>query len=189
MGTMLTPWTNSDDLPSPLTSPFKIRLYDERVRGFQLKVAQQMLSGDPGTGTPLIPWAGFASLSVVFSYFESYEQHRSGRSTTKGGSGKAFRAGLREVFPHLVGLADKHLAALWEKLRCGLYHCGNCKRGVVIGPEQPALEYNAGDDTWYVNPEKVVTAIGEHHTRYVATLVPSSPALVNFETVFDEFWS
>ena len=186
--TSLSPWTNSAQLPSPLNPADKVRLYDERVRGFQLEIAQQMLDVDPSTGNSRIPWSGFASLAVVFSYFEAYEQHRSGASTEKGGSGRAFQCGVLDVFPQLVATSEQ-LDALWKRLRCGQYHCGNPKGGIVIGPSyQAPLEYAAADDTWYINPEKLIVALQEHHKRYVATLVSPSPALTKFERSFEKNW-
>ena len=177
----------SAQLPSPLKPADKVRLYDERVRGFQLDIAQQMLGVD-ATGNSRNPWAGFASLAVVFSYFEAYEQHRSGVSTEKGCSGRAFQCGVLDVFPRLVATGEQ-LDALWKRLRCGQSHCGNPKGGIVIGPGyQDPLEYAAADDTWYINPEKLIVALQEHHKQYVSTLVSPSPALTRFEKIFDKNW-
>jgi len=186
--TALSPWTNSDQVPSPLTPAFKVRLYDERVRGFQLDIAEQMLGIDPTTGNTRIPWAGFASLAVVFSYFEAYEQHHSGVSTEKGGSCNAFQRGVLDVFPQLDATSVQ-LRALWKRLRCALYHRGNPTGGIVIGPSyESPLEYSLTDDTWYVNPEKLISALQEDHKRYVTTLGGTSPALTKFERIFDESW-
>jgi hypothetical protein len=177
----LTPWTKNTDIHTPPTAEEKVRLYDERVRGFQLNVAESMLKG------ALIEWAGFTSLAVVFSYFEAYEQHRSG-VPSKSDSGKAFRRGVLDVFP-TIGANDNQIDTLWARLRCGLYHNGVPHGYVVIGPDyQDALKYSATDDTWYINPEKVIGTLKEHHDRYVATLIPSSGAMARFARFFNHYW-
>ncbi len=61
-------------LSNPPTLNEKINVFEDRVIGWQLRIAEVILNGDPIVGSRPSPHADFAALTAVVSYFEMIAQ-------------------------------------------------------------------------------------------------------------------
>ena len=175
--TLLSYKTSSDSIHNPPTTDEKIRIFEERVVGWQL---------DPTLEMERIDWSGFARLSVLLSYFEMIEQHRRGESSD-GDSGKVFSSGFGYVYP---GTTFKHADDLYKRVRCGLYHESFARRGVVVTVEvADAFTFDQASNTIVINPDRLLRDIQKNFDRYIAALrAGEEPLLTNFVKQFDAGW-
>ena len=196
------PTITSDDLPNgPQSIGDKIRVFEDRLRGWKLDIAKEAIERNGH--------AGFAVLDIVTSYFELMGLCTEGRGkkTTvpaKGGgtkevnwgSGDYFRSGMRHVFPELhtvdASLIERLLKAFYKDVRCGLYHQAMTRHGVLLSGAYPrAITFHDidGKTLIYINPGPLVEHLQAHLSDYILHI--SDPANVDsrnlFEDVFDNW--
>lgn len=169
----LSPQYTFEGLDDPYSLEVKINVFEDRVRGWQLNVADTMLNGceeSPRMGSYLAD-SGFASLAILTSYFEMIAQHDKGESS-KGKSKKFFIHGFKLVFDNeFSGDTENVAAALYSYVRCGMYHDGITKAHVRISGEfRNAIEYDTLDRMVYINPHIMVRKLKEHFHHFVQTL-------------------
>jgi hypothetical protein len=176
-------------LTRPLTLNDKITLFVDRVNGWQLDIAEQVVA---------IPHGGFAALSVVTSYFEMIGTYLSGKAEDRG-SAKAFATGLRSVLdPHKAGSADHIpdalykalIAALYVDLRCGLYHAGITGPNILLRIADDMPIVGVEDGRVLLDPRKLVDAVRFHFMQYIQAPMDPHPhndqLRSNFEQRFDQ---
>lgn len=195
-----SPHITSDELPNgPQTLDDKIRVFEDRVLGWQLDVAEQTL---------MISHSGFATLSIVASYFELIGKCIEGPGRTKivtnskgkketrnWGSGDYAKAGIKDVYPELQKenptLVEELLRVLYGDLRCGLYHQGVTGAGVVVSGSgegtMELMESARGDLGVRIHPEFLVQDLKTHFQEYVARLrnTANTEARESFKAAFD----
>jgi hypothetical protein len=190
----ITPYSLDTDFSWPLVFEDKVRIFYERIVGWQLNVAQACINGMlacDGTQTGPVPRSGYAVLQIVLSYFEMIAKMKQGYASS-GQSERHFRMGVRDVFPQLRGydrgVVDDLLVILYRSGRCGLYHGGlTGGRIMIVGEDAPALTYDPEAQYLAINPQRLVPTLREHLEAYVKALEsPDNTRLRrNFERRFD----
>lgn len=192
-------WKHQDtDLSWPLAFEQKVDLFYEQTLGWQLHIADLVANGGVAFGeegkregktVSSIRHSGFAVLQICLSYFETIGDYTGKRS----GSKDAFRAGVLEVFPEVAGLdpaiANDAIDALYEGVRCGLYHNIRTTR-VRLGqpPDKEAIAYDLTSRYIIISPERFPSELKAHLERFRSKLLnPSNKELrARFEERFDQ---
>jgi hypothetical protein len=155
----------------------RIKIYDDRVRGWLLTHARSLVAQ---------PSSDFAVLQLLMSYFESYEMHRTGRDSHRN-SQRFFERGFKDVFqgslvsdppglPTPSGLMNRLADALYKEARCGLFHDGvaRFRIGTHRGNPHPIAllveRTQAIIGRIFIEPERFLTGVEQHHAAYVARL-------------------
>ena len=179
----ISPKYQLSDFPSGLSVDQKIDVFEDRVEGWQLGVAQHLLDH--------YPHSGFAVLSIATSYFEMIAKYRCGYVGT-GDSKRYFKEGVYWVWPPLhqypTQKANKLLSKLYEEVRCSLYHGGLTGPSIMLtGEAQAPIELSADHQRMVINPHLVVPQLRNHFQMYVSRLRDhAEPELRStFEARFD----
>lgn len=183
MMSWISPHFQYENFPSPMSLDQKIDVFEDRVKGWQLDIAQQCADH--------IHHSGFAVLDIVCSYFEMIAKFQDGFAAS-GKSKKYFKKGVYSVFPSLRNnpsqALDKLLIKLYEDVRCGLYHSGITGRGIALsGDFKYSIEFTSPPDTVNINPHRLVPDLSQHFQSYIDQLRnPKNQDLrKNFESRFD----
>lgn len=176
----ISPHFTTEHFREPLSIEDKISLFSDRVRGWQLDIAEYLESH---------PHAGFAILSIVSSYFEMFAKYEAGY-TLETASKKYFKEGLKSVLgPHTQptgSIPDRALSLLYEEVRCGMYHAGITGPRVRLSGSTAAAIVLQGEAVT-VNPHQLVMILQDHFSRYVSQLLDpaNDQRRRNFEARFD----
>ena len=182
----------SNQITQPLPFETKVELFEEAALGWQLHIADLVANGGTsfgengnrtGQAVRAIRHSGFAVLQICLSYFETI-----GRYTgATGGSGQAFRAGVRHVLQSAPA-NDALLDALYEDARCGLYHNKRTARVVLAQPAGgEAIAFDTANHRVIVSPERLPPMLKDHLKQYADDLRdPVNTTLrTKFETQFN----
>lgn len=153
-------YSRDTDFPKgPLSANDRIRLLDERVRGWILEPARALEKADQHSG--------YALLNLVLPYFEMIAQCEAG-TTSERKSGPFFSAGLRTVLGAKCP-DDRFLRAFYAAARCGCFHDGLAREDVVLsGSFAEPIEVLNG--VFQVNPHRLLAAVESHFVAYLARL-------------------
>jgi len=197
---MMITWKHRhDEFQQPLSFKAKVKIFYERVWGWQLHIAELCLDGgkdhDGKADLPKIPHSAFAAMQIMLSYFEMIAKYEDGfvpANPGQGQSAKYFKAGVKSVFPNLANEnqidADSFLETLYEKARCGLYHMAQTESGVVLtGDLNEAMRFNPASKTLVINPHLLPAALKDHLRQYRDRLLDPANASLrqNFEKRFE----
>lgn len=179
----VSPTIKKSDLTFPLTTEDKIRIFEDRVIGWQLSIGLACYQN--------VPHGGFGALYISLSYFEMIARYMQG-SIDHSKAGNKFRNGFKH-FAAAVGFAmDPTYSTvrdlLYEGARCGLYHVGMTSKRVFIGGNRPQMfDYDASLGRLVMDADKLIAAMISHFHRYIADLrIPANTALrTRFLTKFD----
>lgn len=168
----------------PKTLEEKIEVLRDRVLGWQLDVAVDVIERDEH--------AGFAALHIVTRYFEVIAMYM--RGPGKMGSGKYFAEGARAVFPELEDEDDKPVrwftGSLYRHLTCGLYHQGITRAEILLsGKIAEAYRFNdlgAGKHVIIISPRPLTQHLRTHFERYVEEL--RDPRNTKLRSSFEEMY-
>ncbi|MBI1313929.1 hypothetical protein GC176_21760 [bacterium] len=157
------------------------------VKERQLGIAEK-LAEDFTRDTPPFNHSGFVILSIVAAYFEMIRQFDKGESSyveRENGKGydsksrKFFIEGFKLVYDK-TELSDKEIGQIYSVVRCGMYHGGMPKVGCHLSRNfRSGIHLCKGEV--HINPAEMVREVKEHFDRYIASLVPESDLLTNFE--------
>lgn len=151
----------------------KILIFEDRVLGWQLDIAEELRTQieDEANEGRTIQHAGFALISILFSYFEMIAQFMEG-DESHGKSEKFFGIGLESVFPGDFSPQEKK--TIYQRIRCGMYHSGLTKKGALIdGGYAKAIQIDGG--LVKVNPHKLSPCVKAHFKGFITKLQnPSS---------------
>ncbi|MFA6143106.1 MAG: hypothetical protein WC738_07435 [Candidatus Omnitrophota bacterium] len=115
--------------------------------------------------------AGFAALHLCFSYFEFIAQFIYGESS-KGKSKEFFKKGICTVFPSVNEFEnkekDKFIDILYNNGRCGFFHSGMAKKGIIIFDHENIITLN--EDNIFIDRYKIVERIKSHFKEYINKL-------------------
>jgi hypothetical protein len=181
--TWISPNFQNVDFPGVMSLDQKIEVFADRVKGWQLDMAQLCANGSPHSG--------FAVLHIVFSYFEMVAKFQAGY-TQVGDCEKYFKEGVYSVFPelhnHPSGVGDKVLDSLYEDVRCALYHSGITAPHIVLtGDVDAPIAWSSDGKQVTINPHKLVPGLQQHFRSYIRQLRDHKNDTLrrNFETRFD----
>jgi hypothetical protein len=173
-------WKHLDtELPEGSPIEKKIEIFQERVWGWQLHVADLLINGgkshDETKHLGDIPHAGFAALQVMMSYFEMIARYETG-STSTHDSHDTFIRGVLSVFPDVASWpyspTRNFLNALWADVRCGLYHMSVPKSSHGISKTGSPIQFvYAGSKTnIIIDPHVLPLYLKEHFKKYITRL-------------------
>lgn len=179
-GNWVSPRLKDTDFADPPRDDEKISVFEDRVDGWHLKAAEEMLRQIESKQPPVMQHAAYALISVVFSYFEMVGQIVKRRAGEKAGATGDFVRGFKNVFP-ATSLTDAQVEIVYDRIRCGMFHNGYTKKGVHIdGGFTEVFEYK--NNVVLLNPHLLVPAIRQHFTGLVALL--KDPANTDERTRF-----
>jgi hypothetical protein len=162
-----------------------------------------MMRNDGSEERSPIPHSGYATMDIVFSYFEMIAKYEDGY-TDKDQSKKYFKQGVLSVFPHLkkyrrnkiiqdargndISVVDYVLNLLYDDVRCGLYHAGGTNGPIMItsGVEYPII-LDLQDEFLIINPHLLVPDLIGHFVAYINNLRDhnNTDLRMKFEARFD----
>jgi hypothetical protein len=151
----------------------KITIYERQVQGWFLEPAFTMLSH-------MKDQASFAILAICFSYLEGVEQYREGQQS-RNRSRELFKKSFKRVFGEQT-LDDQKIDVLYEQGRCGLFHDGMTRSGVICDTSlttafQPIN--NQGTTLIHFHHEYLLERIWEDFRNYIHLLRSGDDELVN----------
>lgn len=185
---MLGPTISASHVQDPPTLDDKIRIFEDRVLGWQIDVAGAVINGTGATGP--IEHSGYAAMSILISYPEMIQQHREG-DVSQGSSKATFRRGMADIFRSIDLQNADDVTALnlfYTSVRCGLYHNGMTKLGVLLsGDFDHPVAVDSSRRIVLVNPHRWPGVLQDHFRRFLSELRdPSNMTLrTNFESRFD----
>ena len=182
MPVAISPHFTTEHFEESLSVEDRVMLFADRVRGWQLDIADWLQSH---------PHAGFAILAIVSSYFEMIAKYEAGH-TSDTASRQYFKRGVKSVLgPHTepsgASIPDRLLNLLYDEVRCGMYHAGITGPRVRISGDRsvPAVALDGNGIT--LNPHELVRILQDHFSQYVVRLLDSSndELRANFKACFD----
>lgn len=188
----ISPSHQDTEFHHPLSIDDKMTIFEDRVIGWKLNIADQVINGkkraDDSIERSPIPHSGYATLDIVFSYFEMIAKYKAG-FVKNGQSKEFFKQGVFLVFPELRNLQLSNiLNAMYEGIRCGLYHSGITNESVILTSEfQIALGIDIQNSGFIINPHILVKALIQHFVGYMKDLRNPNNHIMrqNFEARFD----
>lgn len=177
-------YTDTDRGPNPSTDD-KIEVFRDRVDGWQISIAEEMLRQiENSKDFPAMRHAGYALISVVFSYFEMVGQCKAPAGSTPSPTADFIR-GFKAIYP-ATQLTDLEIKSVYDRVRCGMYHNGYTKRGVLIDSTfTPTFSFNHGN--LHLNPHTLVRDIRTHFSDFIKALCAGNNHndRTSFESLFD----
>lgn len=176
-------YSESDFLgyPSKLTIENKIAIFADRVRGWQLYPAEEVIE--------ILPHSGFILLYSLLHYFEMIGKYIGGY-TGERDSPKFFKIGFKQAAKYLglqgSRLTDNEMDNIYNKVRNALYHTGLIGKGVILTSEfKDAIKI--ANNYIIINPHKLVIALQKHFDSYLEKLnnINEKTIRQNFEKRFD----
>ncbi len=165
---MWVTWKNQHtDFSEPPEFEEKVAIFNERVWGWQLHIADLCLDGgndhDGKADVPKIPHSAFAAMQIMLSYFEMIAKCEAGfipATPRQGESAKYFKLGVKSVFPELdkqkPDEVNSFLGTFYEKARCGLYHMAQAAAGIMLTGELPeAMRFDTANNVLIINPHRL----------------------------------
>lgn len=154
----------------------KVAIFDDRAEGWFFRVADSIAS-DGG--------AGYVLLQIAASQIEAIEQFRQGKSS-KGQSSRVFVDGMLNTFREAKGEHRELLANFYSAVRCGLFHDGMTKTGVVISQGYD-YAFAVVRETIQINPWRFLDAVRAGLREYTTRL--RDPANVALREAFERRWA
>lgn len=151
----------------------KIKLYEDRVNGWFLKVAERLKNNNE---------AGFVILSIAVAYIEGNQQFREGKSS-EGKSKQFFVKAVRRIFDK-ENIPQTVIEDYYSQVRCGLFHDGMTRSNVVIsGDFTEPLKYT--NDVIKINPHLFLDKIKADFETYILALEQNQALQNKFVKRFD----
>lgn len=165
MSNSISPNYTFDDFPEQLSLQDKIKIFNDRINGWQIDIAQQCITN--------IAHSGFAVLNIISSYFEMIAKFKDGY-TKEGNSGLFFKRAFKEFLSvlHHYEEAEAKIVAdkAWKGIRCSLDHTG-ITRGAYLSSEfNVSIRYSEKDNILYLNPHLLVPELKEYFGLYIEEL-------------------
>jgi hypothetical protein len=203
----ISPSYQDTAFPIPHSIDTKITLFEDRVLGWKLNIADQIINGQKGSNgkDEILPikHAGYAVLDIVFSYFEMRAKYEDGFSEN-GRSKEYFKAGVYSVFPvlrqvsptsivpgiqgNVIDMVEVVLDLMYEGIRCGLYHSGITNGKIMLtGDIQAPMAFHVENQGLIVNPHLLVPRLKSNLAEYVSRLrdINNHELRKKFETRYD----
>jgi hypothetical protein len=167
----------------PLTFEDKVKIFKDRVEGWQLHISRSCYKR--------IPHGGFGALYICLSYFEMIARYRQG-SIDHDNSNEYFRSGFT-CFSKRIGFDSDPNFTIVRKLilkgvRNGLYHiCMTRDQVYISGDIQHVFDYDASTSKLVINPGLLIEEILADFKDYISSLRNISKKTLrnHFERKFD----
>ena len=189
----VSPKRKKDALAFPLSLDLKIDIFQERIDGWQIAIADQCYRGILDTAgnriSPGIPHSGFGTLYLLLSYFEMIAKYEAGDLSEV--SGDWFKKGVKRIYPELAAKTETEKLQILKKLykgaRCGLYHAGLTRKFVYISGDVASIDFDVHSGTLTINPGDMIDRVAANLKSYCQQLRnPAETVLrANFKTKFD----
>ncbi|MBD2497898.1 hypothetical protein [Nostoc sp. FACHB-280] len=152
----------NNELLDPTIIDNKIKIYEREVKEWFLKPAKNLLSQDSFVNA-------FIALMVCMSYFEGVEQYKTGM-ISNGRSKDYFKNSIKRIYPD-KSFQNSDLNKLYSKTRCGLFHNGMVKGGVIFNNNYPEpIEFINDGELIKVNPTQLLQDIQNDFENYINEL-------------------
>lgn len=160
----------------------KIRLYEDRVKGWFLDIGDSLISNNEH--------ADFVVLMITFSYIEGVAQFRYGE-TSENNSQSIFSRKFKEIFNkggQSLEHMDKIIKIIYESARCGLFHDGMSRGHFNITREIPTpIGYIPDINTVIINPIHFLSNVKKDFEEYILLLKDEKNQDLrnNFQKIWD----
>lgn len=188
----VSPRFKKSELTFPLSLDKMIDIFEDRVQGWQIIIADQayrgVLDSKKKRVSSGIPHSGFAVLLILLSYFEMVAKFEAG--DTSKDSGVWFKAGIKSVYPELSSKIEQDkvmiLARFYKGARCGLYHAAMTSKQVFVSGDVSTFDYDASNGKLIINPGDMIDRISSHFEAYIQRLrdLKQTTLRANFERKF-----
>ena len=140
----------------------KVDVYEDRVDGWFLNVAENLLKEDDSPGDYVV-------ITIALAQLEGIEQFRRGETARDRKPKESERAwfvsaGVR-AFP---GVSNPMLERLWDSVRCGLAHSGFTEDPVLVSRAWDAALHESGG--LHINPKTLLHAVRNFFDEFVKEL-------------------
>ncbi len=151
----------NDERLNPRDIGHKITIYEREVNEWFLNPALRLLRGDSFSNS-------FIVLMVCMSYIEGVEQYKTGIDSNRR-SKEFFVNSIKRLYPNRF--QDSDLNKLYAKSRCGLFHSGMVKGGVIFNNSfEEAIEFRNNGEIIKVNPTLLLNDLKDDFARYINEL-------------------
>jgi hypothetical protein len=156
---------NHNERLNPKDIDHKIRIYEREVEEWFLNPATDLLEKNEFNNS-------FVVLMICMAYIEGVEQYKTGVESHRR-SEECFKDSIKRLYPNKF--QDRDLGAFYKKARCGLFHNGMVKGGVVFsnGFAEP-IEFENNGETVRVNPTLLLRDIKDDFRKYINELKGTS---------------
>lgn len=168
---------NNDERLDPRDLDDKIKIYTQEVNGWFLEPASDLILQTGFRNS-------FIVLMVCLAYLEGVEQYKMGR-TSNNQSRSFFINSFKRLYPDRF--SDTQIGVLYTKARCGLFHNGMVRGGVIFNNtyDEP-IEFQDNGDTIRINPRLLLEDIKSDFRQYISELSDSANVTTrqNFNRIF-----
>gem|GEM_PF-952295 len=142
----------------------KIRIYERQVQDWFLKPARLLLDH-------MDFQASFVILSICLSYLEGVEQYRRGEQSTGKTSRSFFSSSFLRVFGEKT-LNENQIKDFYKQARCGLFHDGMTRSGVIayMNLPTPINVVSDGRNLICFQPELLFGCVQADFDKYIKDL-------------------
>ncbi len=171
---------NHDKRLNPKDINHKIIIYEREVEEWFLNPATELITQNGFNNS-------FVVLMICMAYIEGVEQYKTGVESNRR-SEECFKDSIKRLYPNKF--QDRDLGAFYKKARCGLFHNGMVKGGVVFSNDfdEPIKLENNGE-TVRVNPTQLLEDIKDDFRKYINELKGTSNTANqdNLKTIRENF--
>ena len=145
----------------PANIEHKIKIYEREVKEWFFRPATDLLSQDSFKNSFLV-------LMVCMSYIEGVEQYKTGIDSSRR-SKECFVDSVRRLYPGEY--QDENVGKLYSKSRCGLFHNGMVKGGVIFNNTfENVIKFEKNGEVIKINPTVLLNDIKDDFERYINEL-------------------
>lgn len=158
----------------------KIKIFERMTTGWFLDVAEELQRSCRQKHI----W-NFAGLMIAVSYVEATQRYIEGKECKKLKSGLLFSKGISRISGQR--LSEDQLTLIYKHLRCGLFHEGMTKQGILLSNQYPEIFDFSDPDILRVNVDSFITKVKEDFSNYLTLLKngENEEARKRFDEVFD----
>lgn len=158
----------------------KIKIYERQVKEWFLNPASTLLEQEQNRFKN-----SFIVIMICMSYFEGIEQYRTGiRSNSM--SRQCFKDSIERLYPEKFKDQDKNLNNLYSKARCGLFHDGMVRGGVIFSSGfNESIEFEDNGNKIKINPKLLLQDIRKDFEKYIDSLKDENNA--EFQSTREKF--
>ncbi|MDE1516013.1 hypothetical protein PUN32_13490 [Vibrio sp. dsl-7] len=139
----------------------KVSIYEREVTGWFLNPAKSLVENDSFNNAFLV-------IMVCMSYIEGVEQYKTGQSSNRNSSAFFFSS-MNKIYPNQY--SNDELSNLYNKTRCGLFHNGMIKSGVIFSNEfDRSLLFDDNGGKIFINQEKLLNDLIQDFSSYIELL-------------------
>lgn len=152
---------NSNGRLDPANIEHKIKIYEREVKEWFLKPARDLLNQNSFNNSFLV-------LMVCMSYVEGVEQYKTGIDSSRR-SKDCFIDSIKRFYPDKY--LDGDIGKLYSKSRCGLFHNGMVKGGVIFNNTfEDVIKFGNNGEVIKINPQKLLQDVENDFNRYINEL-------------------